>query len=679
MSTSISDFSASGPSFSADVLSGSSSGPPEGTAGESSASSSAFAQAFAQKLADLAAQRRAQDRDTAQSADDAARRQEVAAESDALSARDSRLAKLAGLENTDGSAEGGTDGAQRVLSDTALVGQIGPTDPTDPLLTGLDASAWAAQAAAAAAAATSAASAASATPSWAAGLTTVAVSPGLNVIQPAQSELDGQSLVAFARAQGLDDRAVQWLFGSQGSQATVRSTATAAGLAEVLEGAQTTLPGQPGVPLQTQTSLQVQTQLQAQVASLSSAAVAQDAAGSLSGAELQAVAQATAQATSQAAASAASLSASAPQGSPGFQAAASLTGGNTALTAAAAASAASAEAQQAALTLNWLRDASAQTSSSLWGPPGSGTTPVAREAGLNSQEVIAAALQVSKSLLSNSSRVNSTSGPNSRPATPASRPMNGTLDLTASLDPEWVEWLEVRAGAAATSGAAGRQKASAASAALASFEGGAARILAQWAKADPAAPPSPATAAGAESSAAASSTSFVPSGHLGTGQATAKMASAGLEGTLANAQDRAQRLADRLGEAVGQRMLTELEKGNWHLNLKLRPESLGSIEIEMRMHAGQLNAQFTAHQALTRDLLSDGINRLKDMLAQMGMNVAQMNVNGGRSQQRGGDSTPRQSQGVRAPEATSNNQETDAKNPSQRSALLSGSGWDMLV
>jgi flagellar hook-length control protein FliK len=257
--------------------------------------------------------------------------------------------------------------------------------------------------------------------------------------------------------------------------------------------------------------------------------------------------------------------------------------------------------------------------------------------------------------------------------------MNGTLDLTASRDPEWVEWLEVRAGAAATSGAAGRQKASAASAALASFEGGAARILAQWAKADPAAPPSPATAAGAESSAAASSTSFVPSGHLGTGQATAKMASAGLEGTLANAQDRAQRLADRLGEAVGQRMLTELEKGNWHLNLKLRPESLGSIEIEMRMHAGQLNAQFTAHQALTRDLLSDGINRLKDMLAQMGMNVAQMNVNGGRSQQRGGDSTPRQSQGVRAPEATSNNQETDAKNPSQRSALLSGSGWDMLV
>ena len=267
MSTSISDFSASGPSFSADVLSGSSSGPPEGTAGESSAASSAFAQAFAQKLADLAAQRRAQDRDTAQSADDAARRQEVAAESDALSARDSRLAKLAGLENTDGSAEGGTDGAQRVLSDTALVGQTGPTDPTDPLLTGLDAGARDAQAAAAAAAATSASSA---TPSWAAGLTTVAVSPGLNVIQPAQSELDGQSLVAFARAQGLDDRAVQWLFGSQGSQATARSTATAAGLAEVLEGA-TTLPGQPGVPLQTQTSLQVQTQFQAQVASLSSA------------------------------------------------------------------------------------------------------------------------------------------------------------------------------------------------------------------------------------------------------------------------------------------------------------------------------------------------------------------------------------------------------------------------
>ena len=201
-------------------------------------------------------------------------------------------------------------------------------------------------------------------------------------------------------------------------------------------------------------------------------------------------------------------------------------------------------------------------------------------------------------------------------------------------------------------------------------------MLAQWARADAAGVP-------AESltpvSSAATPLAATGAGHAAAAQAALKAGLASQEAGLAQAQDRAQRLSDRLGEAVGQRMLTELEKGNWHLNLKLRPESLGSIEIEMRMNAGQLNAQFTAHQALTRDLLSDGIHRLKDTLAQMGMNVAQMNVNGGRSQQRGGDSTPRQSQGVQAPEATSNNQEADAKNPSRISALRSGSAWDMMV
>ena len=283
---------------------------------------------------------------------------------------------------------------------------------------------------------------------------------------------------------------------------------------------------------------------------------------------------------------------------------------------------------------------------------------------------MAAVFNVSKSLLQQTQKLGASSAASARTGTAGARVTHGTLDLSSSLDPELVEWLEVKATGGAASGAAGRLRNS--NAVASSFEGGAARVLAQWAKSDPSASatetPTPTLTAGASSSTslAAANTAF---------RATA----AGLEGQLAHAQERAQRLADRLGEAVGQRMLTELEKGNWHLNLKLRPESLGSIDIEMRMNAGQLNAQFTAHQAATRDLISDGLNRLKDTLAQMGMNVAQMNVNGGRSQQRGGDSTPRSSQGVRAPEATSNNQEADAKNPSLRPSLRSGNGWDMLV
>lgn len=197
MSTSISDFSASGPSFHAEMLAGASSGPSEAVAGDSSPGSSAFAQAFAKKLADLAAQRSPSGGADACGASDATVRQEVAGEN-----------AQAALDTEEG------------VEESTTVPQLSPSLMVD----GADPSAWAAQAAVAVVASLPGATAAltgsgivglSGIPSSSSGLTTVAVSPGLNVIQPAQSELDGQSLVAFARAQGLDDSAVQWLFGQE--------------------------------------------------------------------------------------------------------------------------------------------------------------------------------------------------------------------------------------------------------------------------------------------------------------------------------------------------------------------------------------------------------------------------------------------------------------------------------
>ena len=200
MSTSICDFSASGPSFHGDVLTGAGSGPCEAAAGDSAPGASAFGQAFAKKLADLAAQRSpsggSEACDGSEASAEASVRQKLAAQS-----------APAALDGEDG-VEESTTGAQLSPALPALT-----ADGTDP-------GAWAAQAAVAAVAAVSGLQTAgilgaSQAPSSASGLTTVAVSPGLNVIQPAQSELDGQSLVAFARAQGLDDRAVQWLFGQE--------------------------------------------------------------------------------------------------------------------------------------------------------------------------------------------------------------------------------------------------------------------------------------------------------------------------------------------------------------------------------------------------------------------------------------------------------------------------------
>jgi hypothetical protein len=101
-----------------------------------------------------------------------------------------------------------------------------------------------------------------------------------------------------------------------------------------------------------------------------------------------------------------------------------------------------------------------------------------------------------------------------------------------------------------------------------------------------------------------------------------------------------QNQADKMGQAIGQRMLSEIEKGHWHLRMMLKPVQLGHIEVEMRLRNGELDAQFTVAQSMTRELLQEGLGRLRDTLTQMGMDVANMQINTGFGRAGGGDSTP---------------------------------------
>ena len=139
-----------------------------------------------------------------------------------------------------------------------------------------------------------------------------------------------------------------------------------------------------------------------------------------------------------------------------------------------------------------------------------------------------------------------------------------------------------------------------------------------------------------------------------------------------------QNLAEKMGQAVGKRMLTEMEKGQWHLKLQLRPATLGHIEVEMRMLSGQLDAVFNAPQALTRELLQEGMTRLKETLNQMGMDVASMQVKDGQTQQNGGKSTPNQ-----ASKSTDlvNNDSKSTNSPIITVARhkMGEDGWDVLV
>ena len=142
--------------------------------------------------------------------------------------------------------------------------------------------------------------------------------------------------------------------------------------------------------------------------------------------------------------------------------------------------------------------------------------------------------------------------------------------------------------------------------------------------------------------------------------------------------DQMQQLSEKMADAIGERMLRELEKGQLNLRLSLKPAHLGHIEVEMRLRAGELDATFAAPQAATRELLQEGLARLRDSLAQAGMDVANLNVKNGQNRQNGGDSTAGQRQS--APKAApSDAADSPVASVESTPRARRSDGWDVMV
>ena len=128
--------------------------------------------------------------------------------------------------------------------------------------------------------------------------------------------------------------------------------------------------------------------------------------------------------------------------------------------------------------------------------------------------------------------------------------------------------------------------------------------------------------------------------------ATAAPSSGGTNATptqAALAEHRAlqyQQLADRLGQAVAERLVSQIERGEWKMQMRLDPASLGRIDVQLDMHNGGLDATFLSDNQATRELIAQGAGKLKETLAQSGTTVASVYVNGDQGRQSGGNPTP---------------------------------------
>ena len=145
-----------------------------------------------------------------------------------------------------------------------------------------------------------------------------------------------------------------------------------------------------------------------------------------------------------------------------------------------------------------------------------------------------------------------------------------------------------------------------------------------------------------------------------------------------------QQLADRLGQALAQRLQSQIERGEWKVQMRMDPVSLGRIDMELDMRAGGLDAVFRTDNPLTRELIAQGLPKLRESLSQSGTAVANVWVNGDSARQSGGNPTPYQN-----PSKAKAQQDEEEQGQGAQAVQLvpsaggrrggAGSDWDMLA
>ena len=140
-----------------------------------------------------------------------------------------------------------------------------------------------------------------------------------------------------------------------------------------------------------------------------------------------------------------------------------------------------------------------------------------------------------------------------------------------------------------------------------------------------------------------------------------------------------QQLADQMGQVAAQRLMAQIERGQWKMQMRMQPATLGSINVELDMHAGGLDALFSTDNAVTRDLMAQGSNKLRDTLTQSGMTVASVSVNGEQSRQSGGNSTPGKGRGTPFASPAASVSASAAASPAQAGPVAENDGLNLLA
>ena len=118
-----------------------------------------------------------------------------------------------------------------------------------------------------------------------------------------------------------------------------------------------------------------------------------------------------------------------------------------------------------------------------------------------------------------------------------------------------------------------------------------------------------------------------------TGTAVDAAAAAGFTTLLteASATSASTRVAVPVGEAgwaraVGEQVVWHVSQNIQSANLRLNPQHLGPLEMQLQMDGDKATLAFASQHAAVRDALESALPRLREMFAQNGLDIVDVNV-----------------------------------------------------
>lgn len=90
--------------------------------------------------------------------------------------------------------------------------------------------------------------------------------------------------------------------------------------------------------------------------------------------------------------------------------------------------------------------------------------------------------------------------------------------------------------------------------------------------------------------------------------------------------------AGQFDQAIGARLTWMADQKIGHAHIKVSPEGMGQIEVQMKLDGSRVHADFNASQPEVRHALESSLPRLREMLDQQGFQLAQANVGNGQQQ-----------------------------------------------